>query len=462
MIDAIGLSFSGMQRAQACAASLALPRAPDRDGTSATTHGTKMHAFLERLVNEAKPHILAGLTPEAAIEAAIEAALLQVAVNDRLAFAQIDHEWLRPLLDAEELVAEEGYAYNVRTLTARITGAGQGHGVAKVNPAEEIPGVIDLRALLAGGVLYLLDYKTGRGYVPAARVNMQLRTAALAAARALQALGVDVVEVRVGIAYIRRGKEDEAWFDHAEFTLDDLEIVELEIHEILERQRTQRGRLQVIESGAPGAERLDYTTGEHCTYCSSLPWCEPKMRLLYAITNEPLAVEKKLMECTTPEQMAEAYRRWKASKDVTKRAGAIIYAAASDKPIPLGDDRFLGLRAVPKEALDGDVVFEVLEARSAEIADEDLRDSLPLMAVKFTASKKGLEDAGKALAAGLGLKRAGAKMTRDLTAEIRSRGGIVDKTKERVVEFKEKAVREEGGGGEADGDDAGEDQAEAD
>lgn len=446
----IGLSFSGMQRASACAASLALPRAPDRDGTGATTHGVKMHAFLERLVNEAKPLLLAGATPAEAIEAAIGAALLTVALNDRLAFAQIDHEWLLPLLDAEELVAEEGYAYNVRTMSARITGVGLGHGVAVVNPEEEIPGVIDLRALLAGGVLYLLDYKTGHGYVPAARVNMQLRTAALAAARALQALGVEVAEVRVGIAYIRRGKEDEAWFDHAEFTLDDLEIVELEIHEILERQRDQRGRLQAIEAGTPGTERLDYTTGEHCAYCSSLPWCEPKMRLLHAITNEPLAVEKKLMECTTPEQMAEAYRRWKASKDVTKRAGAIIYAAASDKAIPLGEGRFLGMRAVPKEALDGDVVFEVLEARAAEIPDEDLRDALPLMAVKFTATKKGLEEAGKALAAGLGLKRAGAKTTRELTEEIRGRGGVVDKTKERVVEFKEKAVREEGGGGEAE------------
>lgn len=453
--EILGLSFSGMQRAKECPASLVLPKAPERDGSSATTHGTKMHAFLEQLVNEAKPWIRGGATARSAIESAFEAALLQAPLNDRLAFSQLDHEWLLPLLDAEEMVAEEGFAYNVETLSARITGVGQGHGVAQVDATREIPGVIDLRVLLAGGILYLLDYKTGHGYVPAARINMQLRMAALAAARALQAMGVEVVEVRVGIAYIRRGKEDEAWFDHAEFSMEDLEMVELEIHEILDRQRDHRSRLQAIEAGAPGAQRLDYATGEHCRYCSSLPWCEPKMRLLHAITNEPLAVERKLMECTTDEQMAEAYRRWKASKDVTKRAGVIIYAAASQHPIPLGEGRFLGMKAVPKEELNGDVVFEVLESRAEAIQDEDLRAALPLMAVKFTATKGGLEDAGKALAAGLGLKRAGAKTTRELLAEIRERGGVADKTRERVTEYKEKAARAEAEaddeGGEEDG-----------
>lgn len=445
MTAPIGLSFSGMQRAKECAASLALARAADRAGSSAASHGTRFHAFLERLVNVAKEKILTGATPAEAVDAAIDDALLAVPLADRLAFAQVDHAWLLPLLDAEEMVAEEGYAYNVRTLSARITGVGQGHGGATTDPVEEIPGVLDLRVLLRGGILYLLDYKTGHGYVPAAYVNMQLRTAALAAGRALQAQGVEITEVRVGIAYIRKGKEDEAWFDHASFTTDELDAIELEIHEILDRQREQRRRLQAIEAGAPGAERLDYTTGEHCRYCQSLPWCEPKMRLLHAITNEPLAVEKKLMECTTDEQMAEAYRRWKASKDVTKRAGTIIYAAASQKAIALGEGRFLGMRLVPKEVLDGDVVFEVLEQRAAAVPDEDIRNAIPLMAVKFAATKGGLEDASKALANALGLKRAGAKTSREVLAEVKERGGVVDKSKERVTEYKEKAARAEAG-----------------
>jgi hypothetical protein len=442
-----------MQRAKECPASLALPRAPDRGGSSASSHGTRFHSFMERLAGAAKDLILTGATPIDAIDQAIDEALSVVPPADRLAFAQVDHEWLVPLLDAEEIVAEEGYAYHVRTLSARITGVGQGHGVAVVDPANEIPGVIDLRVLLPGGVLYLLDYKTGHGYVPAARVNMQLRTAALAAARALQALGVEITEVRVGIAYIRRGREDEAWFDHAEFTLDDLESIELEIHEILDRQREQRRRLHLIESGAPDAPRLDYVTGEHCTYCASFPWCEPKMRLLQAVCNEPAAVEAKLMEPMTEQQMAEAYRRWKASKDVTKRAGAIIYAGATAHPLPLGDGRFLGLRMVPKKVLDGDVVFEVLEARAANLAEGDpVRDGLALMAVKFTASKGGLEDAAKALANALGLKRGGAKMTRELTAEIETKGGIVDKSRERVTEYKEKTVSAESESGDDDGE----------
>lgn len=447
----LGLSFSGMQRAEACPASLALPKAPDRDGSSASSHGTRFHAFLERLVNEVKPLLLSGLATHSAVDQAIDEALSVVPERDRLAFAQVDHAWLLPLLEAEEMVAEEGYAYHVRTMTARITGVGQGHGVAAVDGENEIPGIIDLRVLLRGGVLYLLDYKTGHGYVPAARVNMQLRTAALAAARALQAQGVSVSEVRVGIAYIRRGREDEAWFDHAEFSLEDLEMIELQIHEMLDRQTEQRRRLHAIEAGTPEATRLDYVTGEHCTYCASFPWCEPKMRLLQAVCNEPAAVEAKLMEPMTDQQMAEAYRRWKASKDVTKRAGAIIYAGASAHPIPLGDGRFLGMKAVPKEALDGDVVWEVLEARAAALPEGDTRDSLPLLAVKFTATKGGLADAGKALADALGMKRAGAKMTRELTEEIRGRNGIVDKTKERVTEYKEAAARAD-----ADGEDEGE------
>lgn len=450
MTHPIGFSFSGTHRAKECAASTVLPQAPDRDGSSASSHGTRFHAFMEGLINAAKPLLLQGLSAQTAIDQAIDTALQAVPDRDRLAFAQVDHAWILPLLDAEEMVAEEGYAYNVRTLSARITGVGLGHGQAKTDPLEEIPGVIDLRILLARGVLYLLDYKTGHGYVPPARINMQLRIAALAAARALQASGVVIAEVRVGIAYIRRGKEDEAWFDHANFDDEDLELIELEIHEILDRQREQRTRLQVIQSGVADAIRLDYATGEHCRYCMSLPWCEPKMRLLQAICNEPVAVEKKLLECTTDEQMAEAYRRWKASKDVTKRAGVIIYAAASQKPIPLGEDRFLGLRDVPKEELDGDVVFELLEERCAAVADEDLRAEIPLMAVKFKATKGGLDDAGKALANGLGLKRAGAKTTRELLDEIRKRNGVVDKTKERVVEYKTAAVRVEAEGEEGE------------
>jgi hypothetical protein len=174
------------------------------------------------------------------------------------------------------------------------------------------------------------------------------------------------------------------------------------------------------------------------------------MRLLQAVCNEPAAVEAKLMEPMTEQQMAEAYRRWKASRDVTKRAGAIIYAGASERPIPLGDGRFLGLRMVSKKVLDGDVVFEVLEARAAGLPEGDLRDGLPLMAVKFTATKGGLEDAAKALADGLGLKRAGAKMARELTAEIETKGGIVDKSKERVTEYKEKAASAESEAGDGD------------
>jgi hypothetical protein len=379
---------SGTDRFLACPPSAALPQvrtAPN--GYQA--RGNVIHEFL-------------ALVPTLGRDAALSAFLDE----ERMACEAIDLDQI-PQVDGAGYAAEVAFAFDYDLGTAREIGRNIGRNYGDLAPTE-IPLTVDVVGLGADGEsVFVGDYKTGHGKVTPSAINGQLMIGGLAASRAYGRSRAEVAIIRVldGI---------EPFFDRASFDEWDLDAFAIRIRQGV--TEAIAAREQLMAGGIPY-----FRAGDHCHYCNAFPYCPAQASLLYSIANQPsqwaAQVNQALRsdeERLDSELAVQAYSLWLRAKEVVDRAGAQIYAYASEYPIDLGNGKVLGPVRSAREYLDGQVVHKVLtDLHGRDVADR---------AVTLEATKAGLKDALRPIAASTGAKLS--HLESATLAAVKEAGGI--------------------------------------
>jgi hypothetical protein len=353
------VTASRVQLWMACLGSSVLPNVERLH--SASDRGTVIHRYLEDVVRYGQSAALGNVPEEHRAECK------RIDVSGILAVAR----------DAEP---EAAFAWS--------PSMDKGRKLSSTNRAyddvseDEIAGTADL--VVDAKPYCVIDYKTGRHEVEAPERNWQLRTLALAVARAYE-----VTEIAVEIWKLR---DDGGWWvrSHA-FDGFDLDATAAEI----------RQRLEQAHAVKTGARKLQLVEGDHCEWCPSLTSCPAKTQLASALVKSlPAAVEH-----MTPEERGNAWDVITRAQMVIDKIRRALEDLAQFEPIPLPDGRTLSLQEDMREYVVGEVVREVVAERyGADVAAK-------VCEVKVSSSKAAIDrELGKA-----------AKEVKD---EIRRRGGV--------------------------------------
>lgn len=371
------LTASEMERASRCPASVTLPRLDAH--TEAAERGTEIHAFLERIPAMGREASLA-LVPDAWREVC----------------EAIDVERL-----PTNLAAEVALAYDVAADTGREIGRGLRRDYSSAG-ANEIVGTADVVGLSQDAVL-VSDWKTGRTDTQPAALSLQLRTLALAAARAY---GRDIVHVEK----IRIRENGYAWRDRAVFDVFDLDEIAAEV----------RGIYSTVAGADPPLR-----PGSWCRHCPAFAACPAQTALLRRVVDGSEIDDVERMLPLSPEVARVAYERWQAMKHLMKRIEAALHAYAKEHPIPLGGHRVFGeLVTEGNEKIDGEVAWTVLADRHGPVVAN--------AAVTKSATKASIREA---LRASLTEPRALARTEREVLSRIRDLGGASKPLTSKVTEY---------------------------
>jgi hypothetical protein len=374
---------SGLTRALRCPASCRLPQATREAGAPATT-GTQVHTFLETV---------AALGREAALEA----------VTDERAYricAALDLATL-PIGDGTSWASEVALGWDLATGAAREVGRNVGRGYP-TKPGE-LYGTADLVALSPDkGTVYVLDVKTGRGWMPSAQESAQLRFLAMAACATYGASQAEVGHLHVredGTAWLERGS---------------LDALELDL--FAEQLRTLAAQVEAREGAL--------AEGPWCKYCPAFSSCPAKVALACASVNAPAEL--------TLEVAAKAWLRMKEVRQVMDRMEETLKEYAREQPVPLGNGMVLAPVESSRDELDGAKVY----ATMAKLYGPEVAQA----SVDLDASKKSLDRGVRMVAEQL--KTKGEKATlKDLNAKaleaVRQAGGVLTKTRVEVRERRE-------------------------
>lgn len=356
---------SGLERAEMCPASCALPQVRDEIGNEDSNAGKGVHAFL-------------ALVPKVGAESAIEL----IAPEHRDACAAIDLARI-PIVDGAGFVAEVAFAFDYETGTAREIGRDIGRAYGPLGPTE-IPLTVDVGALGKDGEsVFVGDYKTGRGHTTPARRNAQLKIGALAAARAWGRERAEVALVHV--------VGTDVYFDHASLDMFDLEAATDDVALTAAAVLAQRELVQL-------GRTPDVVAGPWCRYCPAFNSCPAKTGLLRTLVEAPSHIrgtvssalqsaEDPMGDALDAKRAAQAYGIMKRAKEVVDRAFEQLYAYATEHGgIPLDDGAIFGPVRSAKEYVEGNIVHAELEklygreiaerACSYDSSKEDIKKAL--------------------------------------------------------------------------------------
>lgn len=379
------ISISAVQRADACAASVVLPRSTY--DSKASDKGTGIHGYLCRRVQG---------VPQ-------DEALAQVPEAQKVTCANLP--------DPGRGMAEVAFAYDVETGHARELGRDINRQYGKLGPTE-IPGSADL-VQMAGDVVEITDWKTGHTEIPPARENLQLHTLALAACRTYGAS-----KARVHLVHIH--DDGSTWRDSHDLDAFDLE-------EIAERLSRLWTRVQIAKRAVAQGKQPDTREGAHCQFCPSRVACPAKTAWLVRLT-VPEGIAQRFDTLLTGSTARQAYEIVKRADEVLNDLRAKLYQWARENPIELEDGKVFGLTTQEREYVDGREAFDVLtRLYSAAVAQE---------ACELSTSKAAIERALKTVAPRGSL----AAYKRNVLDEIAKAGGIEVKVTETIREFKPEAV----------------------
>ena len=414
------VSASSLQRVAICPAAGALPSV--RTVSDAAGRGTALHAYLAAVGRVGH-----------------DEALAQVPEEHRAACAALDVSRLP--VDPGGWAAEVAWALDFESGQARELGRDIGRNYPKTGPTE-IVGTADVVGIgtrhLARRVIklvYVLDYKSGRVGLARARDNWQLKFLALAAARTYGATAA-----RIGL--IKIDEDGDATYDTADLDTLDLDAVALELKKIM--RAVQAARWAWSKGRAPRA-----TTGDHCRFCNSLPYCQAQTSLIRQATGNEELIESQLAPVSA-EAAAQAWERVKALKAVVARAEQAIYAYAVGNPIPLPTGLLLGQVESSRETVDGPTVRKVLlemtgpqaaiyfaawvTGASPDLALAELqRLNIAEQACEYSSSKTAIKKALKPLATAMKLKMA--PLERVVLGAIAAAGGVKRTYSTSIKEF---------------------------
>lgn len=373
---------SGLTRALRCPASLRLPQVQREAGAPAVT-GTQVHSFLEQVAQLGRESALEAVTDERA----------------RRICEALQLEGL-PLGDGTSWAAEVAFGWHLGTGAAREVGRNVGRGYP-TQPGE-VYGTADLVALSPDkSTVYVLDVKTGRGWMPSAGESAQLRFLALAAC-----VTYGCAQAEVGHLHVR--EDGSVYPERATLDALELDLFGEQLRQLHADAQAGRGRL---------------AEGPWCRYCPAFASCPAKAALACASVDVPAAL--------TPEVAAAAWARMKAVRQVLDRVEEALKEYAREQPVALGDGLVLGPVETSRDELDGAKVY----AAMAKLYGPEVAQA----SVELEASKKSV-DRGVRLVAEQ-LKAKGEKATlKDLNAKaleaVRQAGGVLTKTRVEVRERK--------------------------
>jgi len=391
---------SEMQRVVACPGSAVLPRVDTESDEAA--HGQVVHDFLAAV-------------PTAGRDAALEA----VPLEHRAALEGIPVGSLP--LDAKRFKAEVAYAYNLDTERARFLG--QHLKRRYTTEPNEVPITLDV-AGVDGELALVADYKSGWGHVPPAPENLQIGLGVLVVA--------DVEGLQEGRGAIIRVRDTgEPWYDEAEFSPFELEVVREQLREARAKVREQRAR---FEAG----KTVNVTTGKHCRYCPAKLHCPAFQQTLATMATRPDDLVQELRSMLTPELAARAYRNFKFAKEALQVIELALRGFAADHPIPLEDGKVYGYEERTEKSFDARTVFEVLSSGYGIEAAK--------AGVEFEASNASIERGIRAWRDAKALAEPGRKApsmapeVRKVVDQVHQLGGITERPKVTMREHTPKPV----------------------
>lgn len=348
-------SMSGAERAERCPPSVILPQS--NTTSSHAAEGTVMHEYLAN-VNTRGPAIALELVPAEFQEA----------------MSVIDLDGLPPM---DQYAAEVSFAYNPATDTGRELGRGLDRNYADLQPGE-IPGTMDLFGLADDAVVVLDHKRFGWGLGPA-RDNRQLRTYALAAARAFK-------RERAFVALIRTGEDGVPRWSSAELSMIDLDATAEVLRRTQERIAEARVQYENRHAGIANIP-LETNQGDHCNHCPAFASCPAKMNLVREValaTGEPGSAIPVITKLNAPAVL----ERVEAMEKVVEYVRGVLRQYASSQPIHLPGGYVYGVKVQHKDALDPKIAATVLALRFDALLPDEAIETEPKL------TKTGL---GKAL-----------------------------------------------------------------
>jgi len=278
------------------------------------------------------------------------------------------------ILEDDELVTEQPFAYNVATDTARQLPRGKRRDY-NTTPFE-IPGTPDL-VIRGNGRVVVVDYK-GIAEVDSAERNAQVATYALMVARAW---GVDEVE----IAIVYRA----SWRRPSYATLTALD---------LDAHASRLKQLQLDVTKARENPLAWVRSGSWCRFCEAALGCPEWTALRKQAANGELAV---VVEAAIPfpddNEAADAWDLLQRIKMLAGRLEGALRMRAKERPIPLPDGMVLAeVEKEGKRKIDADKAYALMRERfGQEIADAAVRRSVAQSWIESALKDAGVKGAAK-------------------------------------------------------------------
>lgn len=283
-------SGSGLERAEKCPPSMALPRAP-HTGDDAIK-GTDNHGKIE-----------GGLVVGGDISG------LPFVVQ-------------KAMEGARQVDVEVAYAINVETEMVRVLGRRIDRNYGKLE-AGEIPLTLDASIWRQDGT-WVWDWKSRKRVTPAAK-NLQLLAGAVAV---LKTEGLTKVHGAIG--YLDDGEADVHTFDAF-----DVPPFFVRMREIL--NRVGLARTMVATGGTPAVH-----SGPWCQYCPSVPYCPAHNRLALQWLGDLDYVQKQVAFMSA-EQVGKAWTMLQQIEKLAEKVNASLRLRAGQEVVPLPNGKRLAL-----------------------------------------------------------------------------------------------------------------------
>ena len=357
------LTASGLERAERCPASFALPAVESRE-TDAMRAGTGRHAFLDavaaHLPSDAARETALDMIPRdapwrAQCEAIDLAELLAVTGADtgRIEVA-LSHAW-SPRDDAAQ-------ALDVVTHRSYPDAAG-------------IPGTLDWLVTGPDGRVCVVDFKGSQPTTPA-RNNLQLALYALSVARVR---GLDSVAVQ--LVYL--GEDGSVTADTEMLDAWNLDAAAERIRRVW--YRVSGARDAVLRGQSP-----EMRTGEHCGDCPCMSVCPAMVQLareLAASAPDASAPDAAAIVSLSDAEAGAAWERIALLEDILSRAKESLRTRALRRMLPLSDGRHLVAVESTRRTVDARKALPVLREAFGARAEDEVEHSIASSVVDALATE---------------------------------------------------------------------------
>lgn len=352
------LTASGLERAERCPASFALPAVESRE-TDAMRAGTGRHAFLDAvtgsLPSDAAREIALDMIPRdapwrAQCEAIDLAELLAVTGADtgRIEVA-LSHAW-SPRDDAAQ-------ALDVVTHRSYPDAAG-------------IPGTLDWLVTDSAGRVRVVDFKGSQPTTPA-RSNLQLALYALSVARVR---GLDNVAVQ--LVYL--GEDGSVTADTGMLDAWDLDAAAERIRRVWER-------VMVARDAVTRGQMPEMRSGEHCGDCPCMSVCPAMAQLARELATT--APDAAAIVSLSDAEAGAAWERIALLEDILSRAKESLRTRALRRMLPLSDGRHLVAVESTRRTVDARKALPVLREAFGARADDEVEHSIASSVVDALATE---------------------------------------------------------------------------